>query len=186
MSDDFEARRQRAASVGQGLRIAADLAMATGGDLNETYSAFEAIAQGTVELVVQLQAKFDLQAAFPGATAEPAPPVFVRQTPTGPVAPAVQYTPVPPPPAAPAAPQTPIPGVSDGDPAVAALWQKYFADPTAWNDKRPNKRGPNSPDFQHRSEKQPGTDYPLALWIVDKKGTNPSWVLPTLQQRGLA
>jgi hypothetical protein len=97
-------------------------------------------------------------------------PVFVRREPGGDVGPAFDsgHLNVQP---------TPVPGVQDGDPAVAALWQQYFQDPSAFWDNRQGKRNPKAPDFKHRTSGE-------GLWIQSKK--NPSWVPAQLAQRGLA
>jgi len=66
-----------------------------------------------------------------------------------------------------------IPGVEDGDPEVAALWNEYFQDPSKWWDNRKDKRNPRGPDFKQKDDGR-------ALWIVDKKA--PSWVRVRLNQ----
>lgn len=183
---DYEDRRQRSISIGQAANITAELVKASADpdDSVETLvGRWAANLEAVTEGLVATQTKYGLQEAFPGATVEPAPAV----APAPAAAPQPQYTqpqsaPNYQPPAytpAPAAPQQPpaAPGVTDGDPQVAADWQLFFSDPTAWWDNRRNKKNPKGPDFSHRSVKR--GDYAIGLWTTGKK--NPSWLPAALQ-----
>lgn len=87
------------------------------------------------------------------------------------------------PPAQPPAQPPAVPGASDGDPVVADLWTKFFADPSAWYDNRFNKRNPKGPDFSSKTIPQADNpQYKAGLWINSKQ--NPSWVPQALQQAG--
>lgn len=89
------------------------------------------------------------------------------------------------PPAQPPAQPPTVPGASDGDPVVADLWAKFFADPTAWYDNRTSKRNPNAPDFKAKDLPDPNNpQYKAGLYVNSKK--NPSWVPQYLAQAGYA
>ena len=178
----FEDDRTRQVRTGQAINLSVQLAINEHlGDPNATPAILERAAHligSVVQLIDQAQdaaltdaRKTSVVEAFPGATIEPAAqaqipqaaPVFVRREEGGPVEQFHLNNPGTYQQAAPA----PIPGAVDGDPATAALWQSYFADPSAWWDNRRDKRNPKAPDFKHKASGD-------ALWVGGKK--NPSWV----------
>jgi hypothetical protein len=59
------------------------------------------------------------------------------------------------------------------------LWADLFNNPQNWNDVRNQKRSPNSPDFQHKFQRnQNGKEE--ALWLVSQYGNAPAWVFQRL------
>jgi hypothetical protein len=183
----FEDDRTRQVRTGQAVNLA--IQMAVNEHIGEPATAVLATAAHLIgpalsfidqaqEAALADAQKAAVVQAFPGAQIEPQAqaqipqtnPVFVRREPGGDVGPAFDsgHLNVQP---------TPVPGVQDGDPAVAALWQQYFQDPSAFWDNRQGKRNPKAPDFKHRTSGE-------GLWIQSKK--NPSWVPAQLAQRGLA
>lgn len=147
-------------------KIAADLTIASLRSVDPSIEDYvETFGQTLTTVKDQIIAEHGVtavQQAFPGSTVQQEPQAYVPQQ-----APQQSYTNVPP----------AIPGVQDGDPATAALWNEFFNDPSKFYDNRRNKKNPKGPDFKHRD------DGDKALWVVGKK--NPSWVAARLAQAGL-
>jgi hypothetical protein len=152
MSYQEDPAKQLNINVSVGINNAAILAAAT----DDPFKNFFEHAADVIEFVLATQVEYAAQANL-GAAPAPAAPAPAYQQPSNVVSM---------PQAAPAAP-APIPGAADGDPAVAALWADYFANPSGWWDNRGNKKNPKGPDFKRKDGGQ-------GLWVSDKK--NPSWV----------
>lgn len=179
----FEDDRSRSININVAVNAAADITCAiikANSEVNWTdenaADVFKSIAALTVASVLEVHGENALAAAFPGADLVP-DVTNVVQLPQA-VTQAMPMQQV----AAPA----PIPGVQDGDPVVAALWQEYFQDPSKFYDNRNNKRNPAGPDFSHKVKKGADGKYAAGLWIQGRKGANPSWVAPQLAARGIA
>lgn len=161
----YEDDKAQSIAISVGINAAAQLAK----NATDPAAYFTEIADSVIGVVLDAHKKFAIEkvgAAFPGTTQVPFTPPAAVAAPA-----AVQ--------AAPAA----IPGVADGDPATAALWQQLFTDKTNgvfeanWYDNRTTKKSPKGPDFKNKK------DGDKALWIVGRN--NPSWVPAALAQTGL-
>jgi hypothetical protein len=169
--------KNRQIQISVAVNAAATLAAKTDNPIGN----FGAYLKDVVDGVLGVYVENAVEDILPGTTDVTGTPAAVP--PAAPYIPPVQQAYVPPPvqTAAPA----PVPGAQDGDPQVAAYWQQFFNDPTAWHDNRIGKKNPKSPDFRSKSIPDPSNpQYKVSLWINDKG--NPSWVKPALQQRGLA
>jgi len=181
------------ARVGLGMKMAHEAALKMANVPEDYLGLFGTYAETLIDSVIEIQAKYLAQAAFPNAIAVPYEPVETFRTAgdTRPYEPpqmiggqqtfAQPPQQVPPPPA-------PIPNQTRGGgdwkaQKAEANWTTFFQDTTAWEDLRSQKAmgqiKPGNPDWRHRTLKD--GEFKMGVWIKDA----PMWAVDRLRGMGV-